>query len=83
MISVALWHSSKAANSVCHDKILDIMVITQNAPEIYNKTAETNKKYGEGPSHGCVNKTSFQHHAVPNVAETKKANKHLCSLAIN
>ena len=28
MISVALWHSSKAADSVRHDKVLDTMVIT-------------------------------------------------------
>ena len=28
VISVALWHSSKAADSVRHDKVLDILVIT-------------------------------------------------------
>ena len=28
VIFVALWHSSKASDSVHHDKVLDIMVIT-------------------------------------------------------
>ena len=77
VISVALWHSSKAADSVRHDKVLHTMVITSNAPEIYNKTAEKQTLILRGGSNGLVNTTSFEHYAVLYVAETKKADKHV------
>ena len=44
VIFVTLWHSSKAAYSVCHDKVLDILITRKTHLKYTTKQQRTNKK---------------------------------------